>query len=489
MHILTIMFKHVKNLFLPGIFLVILSLSSWITIQSQPHDVKITIHLRGVYESNISLLALSPSQTYKPILEKKDVKAGDTSLIVVPAQYLPGEFVLRFDYKENMTSNPYPGEKYLFINDQDLGFWVSPMFSNNPDSSYFQDGEKENAAFARFSGENSAEKEKLALLQNFLMEYDDTKSDLYKECIREYEKRRGNYNKWLAARASEDKAYFVSTLYSFQYVPGIPWEGTANDRIHSMIDHYFDGTDFKDSLMIRTSDMNKWMDGYVNLYGQMVTTAELRDSLFSLAGKTAIEKAKLGHPLVYGWMVDYFYRGYEVNGIDAGIKILEPYLNDPNCKTTKQQEIERRLKGMETIVPGTKAPDISLNDAQGNPFELYAFTAPSQYILVLFWSADCEHCEAMLQNLYPWQQQPEINKKVTVVAVSLDETDTELAAWNQKVKKLTGWKHVNAPDGVRSKTAYDYYVLATPEMFLLDAKTMNIVAKPKSMEELEEAVK
>jgi hypothetical protein len=48
-------------------------------------------------------------------------------------------------------------------------------------------------------------------------------------------------------------------------------------------------------------------------------------------------------------MVDYFYKGFESNNIPDGTKVLKPYLNDPNCLTSKRMEIERRLKGIETL--------------------------------------------------------------------------------------------------------------------------------------------
>ena len=76
-----------------------------------------------------------------------------------------------------------------------------------------------------------------------------------------------------------------------------------------------------------------------------------------------------------------------------------------------------------------------------------------------------------------------------VVAISLDETDTEITAYDLKIKGLTGWKHMRAPEGVRSKVAGDYYVLATPVMVLLDAQTREIVASPNSLNELINAIK
>jgi thiol-disulfide isomerase/thioredoxin len=272
-------------------------------------------------------------------------------------------------------------------------------------------------------------------------------------------------------------------------VPEISWQGSETDRIRNLINHYFDGIDFNNPLIIKTSALNKWIDGYVNLYGQLSTTVALRDSLIPLAGKTAIEKARQGHPLVYGWMVDYFYRGYETNNISSGMKILEPYMNDPNCLTSKRQEITKRLKGMETLVAGSIAPDISLKNPAGKLFELNSFETPCRYILLLFWSAGCSHCMEMVNSLYPWQQQTEIRQKIMVVAISLDETESEIKAWEQKKAELGGWEHLRAVDGIRSKTASDYFVLATPVMVLLDRKTKEIVTLPNTVNELMTATK
>ena len=151
--------------------------------------------------------------------------------------------------------------------------------------------------------------------------------------------------------------------------------------------------------------------------------------------------------------------------IDAGMKALEPYLNDPNCLTTKRQEISRRLKGMETLVPGTKAPDISMKDLEDQLFELYNYKTLSQYTLLIFWSGDCSHCVETTGQVYPWQQQVEFAQKISVIAISLDETETEVAAWEKKWKDYPAWKHLRAIDGIRSKAASDYYVLARDHIF------------------------
>ncbi|PLX05720.1 MAG: alkyl hydroperoxide reductase [Marinilabiliales bacterium] len=451
-------------------------------------EVSINIHLRGVAESKISLLALSGGGTFVSIIEMPGIKNGETTTFSVPAKNLPGEFVLRFDYKEKESSTPYPSEKYIFINDQDLELWVSPIYCNNADSTYFQANERENAAFVKFSNENAKQKQQLGLLQNFLINYDDKESKFYQQGIIEYEQRRQTFNQWLSDQTLEDEDLFVSSMYGFQYMPQIDFKGDESDIIKNLIDHYFDGIDFNNPFLIKTSDINKWMDNYVNLYSELAINIVIRDSLLYEAGRTAIEKAKKGHPLVYGWMVDYFNRGYESNGMDAGMKVLEPYLNDSTCLTSKRQAIEKRLAGIKTLKVGTFAPDFTLKDDAGNEVLFSKYKTNNRYKLLLFWSADCGHCKDLTNELYLWWQQLDDKTLVEVFALSLDDTETEITIWKNTIKQLLGWKHLRCKGGVNSPEANAYFILSTPVMFLVDARTNKIFAIPENVQQLSEQI-
>ena len=389
----------------------------------------------------------------KPIVERAGIKNGETTSISVSKAQLPAEFVLRFDYKEKETSAPYPCEKHIFISNQNLELWVNPMYCNNNDSSYFQKDEKENTVFARFTKENGKQKEKLGLLQNFLMNYDDTQSQFYKQGTEEYQKRRNNYNHWLKEQATLHKALFVSHTFGFQYLPQIVFNGSETARQQSVIAHYFDGIDFKDTLLLHTNDLKNFITAYVNIYASLAKTQADLDSLYPLIGKTAIEKARLGNPKLYGWMVDYFYNGYESTNMPAGIKMLEPYINDTACLTTKRQAIEKRLKGIKTLTIGTLAPDFMLKDDAGNDVLFSKYKTNSQYKLLLFWSADCSHCKELVRNLYPWEQQLSDKKLVEVFALSLDESETEIPIWQNAITKLPGWKHIRCEGGINSPEA------------------------------------
>lgn len=459
-------------------------------LSSSAQDVNLKVHLTGgIYSTKITLMPLTGNNAFKPLIEKPDVKLGEAAVLQVPKDKLPGEFVLRFDYKDKESGNPYPSEKRLFISDQDLELWANPKYANNSDSTWFQKDERENNLYVKFSKENATKREQIGLLQNFLMGYDQPHSEFYQSAVREYENRREQYNRWINSQINEHKNAFVSNVFPFQCFAKIEWKGTEEDRMKSLITHYFDEIDFQNPLLIKTAQFKDWMDQYVNLYGAMAKTIALRDSLFSLAGKRAIEKAKTGHPLLYGWMVDYFYKGYEGFNIASGIKMLEPYLDDPRCLTSKRLEIEKRLQGIETIRPGTIAPDFATTDNAGHAIQFLNYKTNAKYKLVLFWSADCQHCKELMPKLYQVYQQAGGKSAMEVFAISVDFTDTEIKAWDEAKPSLQGWKHSRAKGGINSPEASAYYILATPVMILVDAKTNKIAALPDSADDLAKVLK
>jgi peroxiredoxin len=104
-------------------------------------------------------------------------------------------------------------------------------------------------------------------------------------------------------------------------------------------------------------------------------------------------------------------------------------------------------------------------------------------ILILFYSVDCPHCQSMIPRLSDYLQSQK-DKNIEVLAVSLD---TDRNAWLNFIRnnKLT-WINVNDPSGWGGATAADYYIYATPTMFLID-KDRKIISKPITIEELQKS--
>jgi len=451
-------------------------------------DRTLTVHLRGVHQSSIAVIPMSGPNAFKPVAVQRDIAGGTTTHLKILDDFLPGEFVLRFDYKEKSDGSSYPSERQLLIAGQDLTIWANPVHAASADSTYWQPGERENTVYTAFLSENKDRRKALTTLQEFLLNYDNPRAKVYAEATKEYESRRKSYNAWVRAQIKTHRDLYAATVMAFELVPAVSFAGDETARKASLRNNYFSEADFSDPLIVRSSQMKRWMDNYVNLWSAQIARQDQTDSVFSVAGKTAIDAARKGHPLVYGWMVDYFFRGFESFGLEGGMQMLAPYLEDPNCLTERRQAIEKRLKGMETLVPGAEAPDFLFADAGGKFKRFQADEVETPYKLVLFWSASCGHCKELVQKLYPWSVQGNRPGKLTVYALSVDEGETDVEKWQEARTALAGWKHILTEGGINSVQANDYFVLSTPVMVLVRSSDHSIVAVPHDIQQLERAM-
>jgi len=90
----------------------------------------------------------------------------------------------------------------------------------------------------------------------------------------------------------------------------------------------------------------------------------------------------------------------------------------------------------------------------------------------------------LVKGLIQWYNEPENKKKLDVIAVSLDETETEVQKWKNAIINLPGWKHLSAKEGINSAVANDYAILSTPVMFLVGSESNIIKAIPDNLDKL-----
>jgi len=210
--------------------------------------------------------------------------------------------------------------------------------------------------------------------------------------------------------------------------------------------------------------MFRRMDEFMGLFGTRATSEKLRDSLFTVAGEIACEQASKGHPKIFGWMVDYFFRGYESYNIQPGMQMLQQHINNPNCLTAKRQEIIRRVKGIDTLKPGLFMPLFFLPDSNGNMINIYQNESLAIYRLLVFWSNDCEHCHQLLSELFDWWKKYGKQQLYAITTIDLSDKKED---WI-KAAKLSPSEaaHLFAPGGVNSSIAGEFYLLSTPVMFV-----------------------
>lgn len=441
---------------------------------------KLSIKLRGVYDSKITLTPFDGLRFATPLTVVPDVKNGGEAQFSIPESLLPGEFLIRFDYRAKETDTPYPAELQLYLNREDIRVNAHPLYLRG--DSLRLDGDRENKAWFAFMSKSEQQRQPIGLLHQLLEQYDRPGSPVWMQAQQAYEERRVEYNRWISSQINAQKDLYVSHLYNFQYIKAENWKVTPAARAEALARNWFKDINLNDTLILRSRQMNELMNGFVGLYGTRATTEALRDSFFTEAGKVAIGAASAGHPRVYGWMVDYFYNGYETYNIMLGMKMLEKHLNNPDCLTSKRQAITKRLEGIKTLVPGVKVNNVMVHNVYDQEETIDMSRCIKKYRLLVFYDSECDHCHALLAALRSWYAVSANSAKLEVVSVGVNHTRE---AWEPAfTANAFPWTDRYAPGGINSKAASDYYVLSAPNMFLMD-KNGNLVGSPMTIEEME----
>ena len=439
---------------------------------------QLTVQLRGVYDAKISVSAYGKGKYQAPFSETADV-TGKVQ-INIPGEYLPGQFLLRMDYRKKIEDQPYPAEFVFFMNNHDVELKLNPL-NLRPDSIDFGNDD-ENPVYYGFLRGNDERRQQLVLLEQVLAGYDSPGSQFYKITKEEFEKRRISYNKWITQQQDQYKGLFVSRLFDFHKIISLRWDVPAEQQLEEQALKYFDEVNLNDELLVKTQAFDDFLNNYVAMFGRHVRNEAERDSFFTHAGRLACQKASQGHPKVYGWMVDYFYRGYETYAISSGMKMLENHIHDPRCLTAKKQEIIRRLEGMTKLTIGAVSPTFDAEMVNGMQVHFKGISNEKNYGLLVFYDSDCTHCTELLQNIRNWHSQAENSVWFDVITISVDQDREKWKTFHHKENYL--WTDLWAPGGVNSQVSNDYYILSTPVIYIID-KEMKIAATPDNLKGIE----
>jgi hypothetical protein len=467
------------------IFTAVLALLMVTNIAAQTANTrKLSIKLRGVYDAKITLSPFNGVRVEKSLGEASGIKAGDAVDFDIPVQYLPGEFLIRFDYRAKEADTPYPAELQLYINKEDIGVDAHPLYLNGDSLRLTND--RENAAWFAFSERNAKERQQMGLLQQLIAQYDQPQSAIWKLAAKTYDQRREAYNQWIGAQQTADRDLYVSHLYGFQRIAAVNLKLTPVEQMNTLAKTWFDHFDMNDTLALRSRQMNEFINGYVGLFGAQSTTEALRDSLFTQAADMACAKASTGAPKMFGWMVDYFYNGFSAYNITAGLTMLEKYSADPRCHTSRKAEIARRTKGIKTLVPGVVVPKLTLHNFDDLEVAIDTHTCDKAFRLIVFYDSECDHCHDLLAALNEWYKKPENSVWLDVLTIALDRTREDWEPFH--TEKAFPWTDLYAPEGINSTAASDFYVLSAPYMYLVD-KNGKLIDAPDTVEEMNEMIK
>ncbi len=336
-----------------------------------------------------------------------------------------------------------------------------------------------NKLYYTFIKLNKQYKSKSELLQLILARYpkDD---DYYTATQNKLTQLQKEYSDFVEITSQKNPGSFIARYIKSAQLPIIDGSLTPDKYLAYLKSHSLDNVDFNDIELVNSDVFSSKSIEYLTCYRNPQLPKELLEKEFMIAVDTILQKAKV-NPMVYKHVVEYLLDGFKKFGFDKIIDyIIESYvIKDDICIDEKlETALQRRMDQAKHFKIGDTVPNIVSKDLSGKEVELYRVT--SENILILFYASWCPHCQTLLpqvSELYKNQKQ----KRTEVFAVSIDSNETD---WRTFVE-ANGWKWINVSDlkGWSGSAVKDYYIYATPTMFLVD-KQRKIIKKPLSFDEL-----
>ena len=280
---------------------------------------------------------------------------------------------------------------------------------------------------------------------------------------------------------SKPKSFIARYIGSAQ-LPVIDMEVSTAHHIKFLKTHSLDKVNFNDDALIYSDVFTNKSIEYLSYYRNPQLPMELLEKEFEAAIDSILNKAKV-NGIVYKHIVEYLLEGFKKFGFDNVINyIIDSYVIADNiCLDEKlESALERRINQNKIFNPGYVVPDISLADILDKKVMLGEIK--TEKTLILFYASWCPHCKTMLPEIYDLY----INQKVKnteVLAVSIDSSKTD---WQSFVTANDlNWINVCDTNSWNGKAATDYYIYATPTMFLVD-KNKKLISVPLNIEALKQ---
>ncbi len=259
-------------------------------------------------------------------------------------------------------------------------------------------------------------------------------------------------------------------------------------------DHWFDNIDLSDPRMVRTPFLYQKISHFVEKM-----TPQHPDSL-SIAIDKVLEKARPAEETFKYYLIHFLneYAKSKIVGMDAVyVHLANKYYKTGLAPWTDEEQLTKIVDNAEKLEPlliGKIAPNIQMEDKDGNPMQLHDFKSP--LTVLFFWDPDCGHCKKSMPDMIEFAKNYK-DKGVSVFAICTklvtrnDEGGFSMEEVNKCWKYIEGneldifWNYVDPYHRSRYKTIYD--IRSTPQVYVLD-EDKSIISKRIGAEQLPEVI-
>ncbi|MEG2339695.1 MAG: DUF5106 domain-containing protein [Odoribacter sp.] len=357
------------------------------------------------------------------------------------------------------------------------------------------EGSVENQAFIDFQKFMTAQNRKIKKIGETLEKEPQKESpEIRKKYIEQFNQADNEVRAYIANLGKQYPGSALATFSNFTLSPNIPDfskeipESTPDRDMEIRKrgyfynkDHYWDYTNFKDSMLIRTPIFKNKLDDYFNNIILMHPDSVFKESV------NIIEKSKTNKAM-FRYLVSYcfnFALESNIMGMDAAFVYIAKkyYLTGQADWVDKENrdKIEREVLLTQYNLLGMKAQELKLPTMDGTWVSLDETEAP--FTLLLFWEADCGHCKKQV----PLVKTQLLDKfKPYGFKVFAVHTQNDKDKWEKFVTEHELFDFVNCWDPHNQTNFRVYYhIESTPIMYLLD-KDKKIIAKKLDLDQLED---
>ncbi len=334
-----------------------------------------------------------------------------------------------------------------------------------------------NKLFYAFLKISKSYKTKTELLLLILARY-PKEDNYYKTTKDRLTQLQNEYVEFVNVTAQKKPQSFIAKYIKSAQLPVV--DNAVQQQQSYLKSHALDNVDFNNSSLINSDVFTNKTIEYLTYFRNPQLPLELLEKEFMVAVDSILNGAKVNQ-LVYQHITEYLIDGFKKFGFDKVLDyIVENYvIKDDLCLDVKTEGlIKRRIDQAKFLKIGNIVPNIIISDLWGKQIELNKITA--EKTLIVFYASWCPHCQELLPKLNELYKN-QIEKKLEVLAISLD---TKKEDWLNFIKtNCPDFINVSDQKGWDGKASAEYFIYATPTMFLVDREG-KIIGKPMTIDEL-----
>src|SRR3990170_7276127 len=334
-----------------------------------------------------------------------------------------------------------------------------------------------NKIYYEFVKINKEYKTKTELLQLILARY-PKEDDYYQTTKEKTIQIQEDYLNFVNITSQTNPQSLIARYVRSAQFPVLDSEIPFEKQLTFLKSHALDNVNFFDADLIYSDAFTNKAIEFLTYYRNPQLPLELLEKEFMSAVDSILNKAKVNN-IVYQHIVEYLLDGFKKFGFDNVLNyIVENYvIKDDLCLDQKlTTAMDKRIEQSKMFKVGTTVPNIVMSDLSDSAIELNKIQ--SEKTLIVFYASWCPHCQTLLpqiNELYKNQKE----KKFEVLAISIDSLKAD---WSNFVKtnNLNDWINASDLKGWEGKAALDYFIYATPTMFLVD-KDKKLIGMPKTV--------